>query len=122
MIPSSLISEAVIQAEFYTQSKLIGLNCTLELSTPKGRLDIGIMSPCWTSLVAIVEVKRGVGMFRRSQISRYKEIGVPVFGLERIGRAAGLASQIKRDYSKSAGVALYDIMSMSRFYRPRRRQ
>lgn len=121
-MPLELLSESVIQAEFYRQCCAIGLPCTLELVTPAGRLDAAVFNKSWTMIIAVVEVKNG-HRFSYRQIARYKTIGVPVFGLCNIQRAASLAAQIKRQYldddnrSLSLSVAYTDVMLKPRIMR-----
>lgn len=104
-IPSHLMSEANIQAHFFSVCRDAGLNCTLELTTYKGRLDAAIFDADWTHLLAIVECKRHklIGdTFKNhmAQISKYKEIGVPVYGLSQMDKAKSLANTIKRSNFK----------------------
>lgn len=113
-IPTELVTEATIQAEFYHQAKLIGLNCVMEFSTPCGRLDIAAFNDEWSAVIAIVEVKKG-RLSLTQQIVRYKKIGVPVFGLNRVDKCRALATQIKRDYA--SGVFVNAIAEMPRSVR-----
>jgi len=83
-LPDHLMSEAVIQAEFYGACKGIGLNCALEVHTPAGRLDAALFNADWTELVAVVECKRTVILEITPQIARYKKLGVPVYGLHKL--------------------------------------
>jgi hypothetical protein len=119
-IPQRLMSEANIQAEFYCACKQIGLNCSLEVSTPIGRLDAGLFSEDWSRLLAIVECKHtNDGKVKRTpQIERYKRIGVPVFGLARMD-CISLAVKIKTQ--TYPGVALDAVLEMERRQRKPRR-
>ncbi len=73
----------------------------LQLVTPVGVLDAVIFSECYKRALAIVECKRNDygKVFFSKQIKRYKTLGIPVYGLARIERAAGLAAQLLRTYS-----------------------
>lgn len=115
------VSEATIQAEFYHHARLIGLPCELEFHTPVGRLDIAVLSPCRSRLVAIVECKIR-SMRETPQIRRYKKIGVPVYGLSDFIRAEKLALQIHRLHSDQDGVALDFISKMEPSKRRRSRR
>lgn len=108
-VPGHLLSEAVVQAEFYAAAKYIGLRCTLELSTREGRLDVAVFNDDWTKLLAIVECKnKPFGKVNRTrQIERYKKLGVPVYGLSKVGRAMPLAQTIKK--CNHAGIAVTEI-------------
>jgi hypothetical protein len=96
MIPKHLITEAVIQSEFYANCNLIRLNCGLELPTTVGRLDCGLFTDDWINLIAIVECKLKLTEHTKNswQIMRYKQIGVPVYGLDRMD-SMSLAQKIK---------------------------
>ncbi len=83
-IPNHLRSEANVQAEIYSVFKAAGLNVSLEVTTPVGRLDVGVFSEDWGQIRAIVECKKSTGNWRGKewvgpQIKRYQRIGVPVF-------------------------------------------
>jgi hypothetical protein len=123
-VPAQFRSECVIQAEFFRQCCAIDLPCTLELSTPVGRLDAAIFNAEWTRLLAVVEVKKR-DEFSPGQIARYKRLHVPVFGLYRFERAARLAAQIKRDYFVSTahfGVDWQYIQAIPKAVRSRGRK
>lgn len=108
-VPVALLSEAVVQAEFYMAAKQVGLRCTLELSTREGRLDIAVFNEDWTKLLAIVECKnRPYGAVSKNrQIERYKRLGVPVYGLSKASRAEHLAKVILK--ANHRGVAIEAI-------------
>lgn len=114
------LPEANIQAEFYHYCRLLGVNCVLEYSTPFGRLDVAVMSADCSRLIAIVECKNQnrTQIQITGQIRRYKEIGVPVFGLCKFKRAQRLVEQIKRQFcgaeTDGCGVLLTDVQSMVR--------
>src|SRR5271169_7045453 len=97
-------AEANIQAEFYHQCKLIGLECRLEVTTPVGRLDAVILAPGLQRVLAIVEVKREAASFEQRQIERYKTLGVPVYGLKNAARALKLAATIKAKHADDLGI------------------
>lgn len=126
-IPHHFVTEATVQAEFFRYCCDIELPCALELITPVGRLDAAVFNGDWTRILAIVECKRfrkKEAMTETRQIRRYKQIGVPVFGLCKRERAEHLAKQIKRDYSNSAGIPLsevYRIPQATRHKHPRLR-
>lgn len=116
MIPNHLMSEANIQAEFYSICKQVGLNCALELTTPAGRVDCGIFSDDWEYLIAIVECKHNQyqKVFLNNQIRRYKQIGVPIYGLARMN-SLSLAMTIKNSNYK--GTLWAHVCSMQRIKR-----
>ena len=122
--PDNLISEAIIQAEFYHACRLIGLPCLLELTTPAGRLDAVVVSSDFKRMLAIVECKHnehGKVFFSR-QIKRYKALGVPVYGLAKVERASRLAEQLLRTYSiydPNVGKEIDSVLAMKRI--PRRK-
>lgn len=79
-IPPHLMSEANVQAEVYGVCKASGMNVSLEVITPVGRLDVGVFSVDWSRLLAIVECKQPATAHRGGrQMIRYESIGVPVF-------------------------------------------
>lgn len=104
--PADLMSEAVIQAEFYRVAVSIGLRVTLEMCTPVGRLDIAVFNNQWTQLLAVIEVKHNQEKKVRFswQIKRYKELGVPVYGLADMARCERLAKQIKDNHIRGVGL------------------
>lgn len=101
------ILEANTQAEFYHQARLAHLPLLLEVVTPCGRLDIAILRPDQSGIVAIVEVKRqGRTIYGESrQIQRYKMIGVPVYGLNTPDNAARLVATISRKHRLDKGIS-----------------
>ena len=117
-VPFHLLTETTIQGEFYHQARLIGLKCILELHTPAGRLDVAVFSDDWSEVTAIVECKKGA-LYLSNQIRKYKTLGVPVFGLNKLDKCAHLAAQIKRNHSK--GVPLRKIDRMQVIHRSGRR-
>lgn len=123
-VPRPFRSEAVIQAEFYHQCRLIGLPCTLEWGSALGRMDLVVFNRQWTHVLAIVETKRWYTPNPSSrQIARYKKSGAPVFGLADPLRAEKLAKQIKRQYfdTNSEGVSVESILAIPKNdYRNRR--
>jgi len=116
-IPQHLMSEANIQAEFFGACKGIGLNCALEVSTPVGRLDVGIFSEDWSRLLAVVECKKRRLDGNTAQIGRYKQIGVPVYGLRRMD-SLSLARKIQG--SGLAGIPFEQVLAMQG--KPRRKR
>ncbi len=115
--PPHLMSEAVIQAAFFHHCQMLGINCTLEASTPTGRHDVVVFDDSWKLATAIVECKKSANPAcspRRGerQIERYKLTGVPVHKLWCIHEAEGLAKQIKE--SKFPGIEWEKIQSMPR--------
>jgi hypothetical protein len=115
------LPEANIQAEFYHHARLLGFVAILELSTPAGRHDIAILNHEQTHLLAIVECKSNESrrVYHSPQIRRYKQLGVPVFGLADFDRAEHLAAQIHRQFiaSPSPGISLDDIFAMPKIKR-----
>ena len=101
-------NEANVQAEFYHQAKLIGLNCILEWTTPKGRLDIAILNSQETKVFAIIECKRSERPRWKSsrQFARYSKLGVPVLALQKTEDATALARQM---LSLTTGVASHSV-------------
>ncbi len=96
-IPPHLMSEANIQARFFCCCRYIGLNVTLEINVPVGRLDVLIFSLDWKNLLAIVECKKTkyTPYYQRNQISRYEQLGVPVHRLHSMD-SMPLAKSIKQ--------------------------
>jgi len=90
----------------------------LEHKTPAGRLDVAVFNDDWTELTAIVEVKNGP-LFFTNQIRKYKTIGVPVFGLNKLARCAHLAAQIKHNHPR--GIPLRQVEKMRVIVRSGRR-
>ena len=123
-VPPHLLTECVIQATFFHFSILSGLNCTLELGTPLGRIDIAIFNQDWTRVLAVIECKHNSTKEVRetSQIRRYKRLGVPVFGLADIRRCERLCAQLKRDLTNNGGRPYQEIMEIPREPRWRKRQ
>lgn len=114
LLPQCLLSEALIQAEFYHHCRLLEVPCTLEWQVAVGRLDAIIFDRTWTRCHAIVEVKKRGDQFKTRQIARYKKIGVPVYGLASFARAPILAAQMKRQFPEGfiGGRAVKDILAM----------
>ena len=112
------LSEANIQAEFYFWAKTLGLPCLLELSTPKGRLDVAIFNSTKTQLLAIVECKRdGCQLNEHSrQMVRYRKIGVPIYGLFLPSEAEGLARKIQNELvlTNKSGLSVEDLFELER--------
>lgn len=102
--------EANAQAEFYHQSRLISLSVALEVNTPFGRIDIGVLNLEKDGLIAVVECKRLLNEFCPYQIERYKQLGVPVYGLRGIKNAQRLALTIKRRHGREPGLKFKEIM------------
>ncbi len=120
--PEHLMSEAVIQAELYRQFIELGANVTLEYSTPMGRTDLALFNSDWTRLIAIVEMKHNEErrVRRTPQIERYKKLGVPVYGLADIARAAHMAVKIMQDQSSAVGISISDIQQIPKRQRRKR--
>ena len=107
--PEHLMSEAFLQATFFHHCQIIGLNCALEVTSPKGRHDLLLFDHGWEHLLAIVECKLNA-MAGRNQISRYALIGVPIIKLYRIQDAQPIAIGIAS--SKFVGVLWSDVLKM----------
>jgi len=109
------LNEANIQAEFYHHCRLLGICCILELSTPVGRLDIAILNADKTHLLAIVECKKESREIREysRQFRKYKSIGVPVIGLNKMSDAEPLARRVLAEFT-AGGVELDAVKSMER--------
>ena len=97
-IPAPLVSEALLQAEFYHKARLASFHCSLEYSTPAGRLDIAIFSEDWDFLLCIVEVKLIPPNPHSRQIRRYQSLGVPVLILSAFDQIPNLISFISDSY------------------------
>ncbi len=99
-----------MQAELFGVCKAAGLNVSLELQTPAGRLDLGLFSSDWSHLLAIVECKspkmahKGAG-----QIRRYGSIGVPVFKWAQM-QCSGILKALLA--VPSGGVSWESVMAM----------
>lgn len=115
------LSEANIQAEFYHHCRLLGIKCVLELSTPVGRLDIAILNQEKTHLLAIIECKKESREIRdySKQFRKYKTIGVPVIGLNKMCDAETLARRVLVEFI-TGGIALSDVKSVQRIKSRRR--
>ena len=111
-------SEANIQAEFYHECRLLGVNCLLELNTPVGRLDIAILNKDCSAIVAIVEVKRGYFNLKSNQFERYRSLGVPVYGLGKLYAVNQLVKNIKDWHLKETVTQtcfmMHDLPSLDR--------
>jgi len=113
-------SEANLAAEFYHQAKLNRLNCVLELSTPKGRLDIAIINHAETHIYAIVECKNGRQPSSRSgQMVRYRKLGLPLLILTHHSQVSALVEQAM-ELLDSPGILISQIMAIPREYRAKR--
>ena len=110
----NLNNEANTQAEFYHQCRLLGVECALEVNTPFGRVDVAVLSDDRKRFLAIVEVKQQRVDFRREQIDRYKQIGVPVYGLWNPLRCEKLAQTIRARHGSERGVSLLEIQTTKR--------
>ena len=116
------LPEANVQAEFFHQARLLGLECVLELPTPLGRLDVAFLNEAADTLICIVECKSESRSepIEGKQIDRYKSIGVPVFTLSKRADAAELANRIMEEMAAMGnGISLDDVMAMPRFERKR---
>lgn len=98
-------TEANTQGEFYHFARVHGLPVRLELSTPAGRVDVAVLRPDRTGIVAVVECKRnGRAIYGdRRQIQRYKQLGVPVYGLNDFFRAERLVRTILFRHANDIG-------------------
>lgn len=108
-----LDAEANTQAEFYHCCRLLGLQCVLEVTTPAGRIDVAILTQDRLSVVAFVEVKRREASFgggNSSQLRRYKQLGVPIYGLSEPARAMGLAATLSK-LPESSAKTIAEIMA-----------
>src|SRR5271154_7035683 len=120
-----LDNEANIQAEFYHACRLIGIQCVLEVFTVVGRLDAVIFNQQRTYFLAIVEVKKEQHRFANGsskQILRYKQLGVPVYGLSWEKDPHRLAATIKAKHANDPGIAVTAIESMRQIKGNRRQQ
>lgn len=111
-----LDAEANLQAEFYHACRLINLPVALEITTPAGRLDAGILNLERNSLLAVVEVKRSKLSFnegRSRQIINYKALGLPVYGLHAGTDPHALAATIQRATTGQPGKLLAIIEGMT---------
>jgi len=113
--------EANIQGEFYYWCRVLNINCCLEMTTPVGRLDIAVLDDSCMRLRAIVECKNpgGVIWYESKQMKRYKQLGVPVFGMCQLSHAEPLARKIKDLHWQ--GVDLSEVAKIPRMYRRNRR-
>lgn len=109
-----LNNEANITAEFYHQCRLLGIQIALEVTIPFGRIDIAILNKKRTHLIAIIEAKKDGRPFDHNQIERYKQLGVPVYGLNRIEHAKRLALTIERNELWRFGMPLSQIPTKKR--------
>lgn len=113
-------AEANVQAEFYHQCRLLGLNCELEMSTPVGRLDCAILSEDADRLLCIIECKREdrlIPMWETRQIKRYKTIGVPVHYLCSFSECEAMVRHIIA--AKDPGKPMSEVMQTKRIKRAR---
>lgn len=120
-----LDSEANLQAEFYHACRLIDLPCALEVTTPAGRHDAVILSADRRAILAIIEVNPHKADFmggRSPQITRYKSIGAPVYGLSPEKDPHRLAATLKERHANDAGVQLAAIIARRNELAARRRK
>lgn len=107
----NLNTEANLQAEFYHACRLIGQELALEVLTPRGRLDILLLSKDRKRGLAIVEVKPKAYYFTgcQNQIERYKKLGLPVHGLSQEKDPHALAKTLKAQYADEYGIILLGL-------------
>ncbi|MCK4500327.1 hypothetical protein KAU11_07510 [Candidatus Babeliales bacterium] len=88
------LSEATIQAEFYSQAKEAGLNIYLEYKHENNRFDAVIYKD--GIITHIIEFKsyktNKAGKVNTKQINRYKAYGVPVILITRLDQIRGVIS------------------------------
>ena len=114
-----LDSEANIQAEFYHQARLSGLNCVLEIDTPAGRIDAAIMDESKTAFLCFIECKRDQlpRSFHSPQLARYSKLGVPVLTLSGKQSPSALVASIAA--ANYRPIPIQEIAAMSHLKRER---
>lgn len=119
----NLDTEANLQGEFYHVAKTKGIRVVLELTTFAGRVDIAVVNAAGTHLLAVVECKGSAVFFlggKSGQITRYKRLGVPVYGLTDMARVERLVGTIQRNHCGQIGVPLADVAKVTYYARKER--